>query len=55
MSRTNPRNPAVQKGPGDLPYTETGRENIAAYDPAKNGDYTGMCMPFGLMRSMNSP
>ena len=55
MSRTNPRNPAVQKGPGDLPYTDAGRENVAAYDPAKNGDYTGMCMPFGLMRSMNSP
>jgi hypothetical protein len=55
MSRSNPRNPAVQKGPGDLPYTEAGTANIAAYDPAKNGDYTGMCMPFGLMRSMNSP
>ena len=55
MSRTNPRNPAVQKGPGDLPYTGAGRENVTAYDPAKNGDYTGMCMPFGLMRSMNSP
>src|SRR5690242_14547726 len=24
MSRSNPRNPAVQKGPGDLPYTEAG-------------------------------
>ena len=23
-------------------------------DP-KNGDYTGACLPFGLMRSMNSP
>jgi len=55
MSRSNPRNPAVQKGPGDLPYTAAGTANISAYDPAKNGDYTGMCMPFGLMRSMNSP
>jgi hypothetical protein len=55
MSRSNPRNPAVQKGPGDLPYTAAGTANITAYDPAKNGDYTGMCMPFGLMRSMNSP
>ena len=25
-----------------------------AYDAA-NGDYTGSCLPFGLMRSMNSP
>ena len=24
MSRSNPRNPAIQKGPGDLPYTEAG-------------------------------
>ena len=55
MSRSNARNPAIQKGPGDLPYTAEGTANIAAYDPAKNGDYTGMCMPFGLMRSMNSP
>jgi hypothetical protein len=55
MSRSNPRNPAIQKGPGDLPYTAAGTSNITAYDPAKNGDYTGMCMPFGLMRSMNSP
>jgi hypothetical protein len=55
MSRSNPRNPAIQKGPGELPYTAAGTANIAAYDPAKNGDYTGMCMPFGLMRSMNSP
>jgi hypothetical protein len=55
MSRSNARNPAIQSGPNALPYTPAGSENIAAYDPAKNGDYTGMCMPFGLMRSMNSP
>jgi hypothetical protein len=48
------RNPKVQKGAGAIPYTEAGKANIAAYDPA-NGDYTGMCMPFGLTRSMNSP
>src|SRR5690242_2380089 len=28
MSRSNARNPAMQKGPGDLPYTAAGRENI---------------------------
>jgi hypothetical protein len=49
------RNPAVQKGAGPLPYTPAGLENIKSYDPEKNGDYTGMCMPFGLMRSMNAP
>ena len=49
------RNPAVQKGAGALPYTPAGLENIKSYDPEKNGDYTGMCMPFGLMRSVNAP
>jgi hypothetical protein len=49
------RNPAIQKGAGPLPYTGPGLENIKSYDPEKNGDYTGMCMPFGLMRSINSP
>jgi hypothetical protein len=53
MSMTG-RNPAVQTGAGQIPYTPAGLENIKAYDPA-NGDYTGMCMPFGLTRSMNSP
>src|SRR4029078_9930692 len=55
MSRSNPRNPAIQKGPVDLPYTAAGTAHLAAHDPAKNADSTGMCMPFGLMRSMNSP
>jgi hypothetical protein len=49
------RNAAVQKGAGPLPYTEAGLANIKSYDPEKNGDYTGMCMPFGFMRSINSP
>ena len=47
--------PGLQKGAGPLPYTPAGLENIKAYDPEKNGDYTGMCMPFGLMRSVNAP
>jgi hypothetical protein len=54
MSNSN-RNPVIQKGAGELPYTPAGLANIQAYDPEKNGDYTGMCMPFGLTRSMNSP
>jgi hypothetical protein len=37
-----------------LPFTEWGKQQWDAYDPAK-GDYTGSCLPFGLMRSMNSP
>ena len=55
VSASNARNPALQKGAGPLPYTTAGLENIKAYDPEKNGDYTGMCMPFGLLRSMNAP
>lgn len=55
MAASNPRNPALQKGAGPLPYTHAGLENIKGYNPEKNGDYTGMCMPFGLMRSMNAP
>lgn len=55
MSRSNPRNPAIQKGAGELPYTAAGRENIQSYNPERDGDYTGMCMPFGFMRSINSP
>jgi hypothetical protein len=43
-----------QKGPAELPFTPEGAANFKAYDPA-NGDYTGVCMPFGLVRSMNAP
>lgn len=43
-----------QQGAGDLPFTLQGSANFQAYDPA-DGDYTGSCMPFGFMRSVNSP
>ena len=55
MSVTNARNPALQTGTKPLPYTDAGLKNITEYNPEKNGDYTGMCMPFGFMRSINSP
>jgi len=42
-----------QQGTADLPFTEAGLKEWKAYDAAK-GDYTGACLPFGLMRSMNS-
>ena len=44
------------KGPAkkELPFTPEGKKAWESYDPAK-GDYTGSCLPFGLMRSMNSP
>jgi hypothetical protein len=55
MSLSNNRTPALQKGAGELPYSPAGLQNITRYDPERDGDYTGMCMPFGLMRSVNAP
>ena len=40
--------------PRKLPYTPWGAEQWKSYS-AENGDYTGACLPFGLMRAMNSP
>jgi hypothetical protein len=39
----------------DLPYTEWGLKHWIAYDPVKNGDYAGTCLPFGMSRNINSP
>src|SRR5262245_54325656 len=47
-------NGRTQTGPGELPFTEAGRRNFDNYNPS-TGDYTGVCMPFGLLRAMNSP
>ena len=44
--------PPDQKGAGDLPFTAAGADNFKTYDVSKF-DYTGHCLPFGLMRSMN--
>ena len=37
-----------------LPFTAPYLKNWQNYDPT-NGDYTGACLPFGLIRSINSP
>jgi hypothetical protein len=55
MARSNDRGPMLQKGPAVLPYTPAGRANIEAYNPERDGDYTGMCMPYGFVRSVNAP
>jgi hypothetical protein len=39
----------------DLPFTERGLKEWKEYDPVKNGDYAGSCLPFGMSRSINSP
>jgi hypothetical protein len=49
----------AKKGPPgppkkELPFSAEGKKVWESYDPAK-GDYTGSCLPFGLIRSMNSP
>jgi hypothetical protein len=44
----------TQIGMADLPFNEAGLKEWKAYDAAE-GDYTGSCLPFGLLRSMNSP
>lgn len=49
------KNLAQQKGAGTLPFTPAGVAAIKSYDPEKDGDYTGMCMPYGLTRSFNGP
>jgi hypothetical protein len=52
MTKTN--RDKSQMGMPELPFTEAGLKAWKSYDAA-NGDYTGTCLPFGLMRSMNSP
>jgi hypothetical protein len=42
------------RGRAQLPFTEWGKAQWDVYDAAK-GDYTGACLPFGWMRSINSP
>jgi hypothetical protein len=41
-----------QKGAGELPFTPWGADNFKNYDVSKF-DYTGHCLPFGLIRSVN--
>jgi hypothetical protein len=43
-----------QEGAGELPYSAVGLAKWKAYD-ATQGDYTGNCLPFGLVRSVNAP
>jgi hypothetical protein len=39
----------------DLPYTDWGLKHWTEYDPAKDGDYAGSCLPFGMSRNINAP
>ena len=42
------------KGVKQLPFTPFGKQQWDSYDAAK-GDYTGSCLPFGLLRSVGGP
>jgi hypothetical protein len=43
-----------QKGVAELPFTEWGAKEWQNYHP-EDGDYTGACLPFGMMRAVNTP
>ncbi|MBV9504014.1 MAG: hypothetical protein JO323_03310 [Acidobacteriia bacterium] len=48
------KNGRGQEGAGELSFTPAGLAQWKAYDATK-GDYTGNCLPFGLLRNINSP
>jgi hypothetical protein len=50
----DPKDPPNATPKKVLPFTAAGKAQWDSYDAA-NGDYTGSCMPFGLIRSINSP
>ena len=51
-----PYTPDMERSLGStLPYTEWGKQKWDSYNPEKDGDYTGACLPFGHMRSINGP
>ncbi|MBV9743934.1 MAG: hypothetical protein JO099_09240 [Acidobacteriia bacterium] len=48
------KNGRGQQGASELPFSQLGLAKWKAYD-ASQGDYTGNCLPFGLLRNINSP
>jgi len=46
-------NGTSNKGEPVLPFTAWGQKEWDSYDPVKNGDYAGSCMPFGWIRSFS--
>src|SRR5215467_16323582 len=49
---TNPDGTS-NKGEPALPFTAYGQKQWDSYNPTKNGDYAGSCMPFGWIRSFS--
>ena len=48
---TNANGTSSKGEPNPLPFTTWGQAQWDNYDPVKNGDYAGSCMPFGWIRS----
>jgi hypothetical protein len=48
---TNGNGTSNQGEPNPLPFTKWGQAQWDNYNPDKNGDYAGSCMPFGWIRS----
>ncbi len=52
-SFTNANGTSTRGEPNPLPFTPWGQAQWDAYDPVKNGDFAGSCMPFGWIRSFH--
>jgi hypothetical protein len=48
---TNGNGTSNKGEPNPLPFTPWGQAQWDNYNPVKNGDYAGSCMPFGWIRS----
>lgn len=46
--------PDIERSVGKLLFTDWGKAQWESYNP-EEGDYTGACLPFGHVRSINSP
>jgi hypothetical protein len=52
-STTNANGTSVKGEPNPLPFTRWGQTQWDNYNPVKNGDFAGSCMPFGWIRSFH--
>ena len=52
-SSTNANGTSTKGEPNPLPFTPWGQKQWDNYNPVKNGDFAGSCMPFGWIRSFH--
>jgi hypothetical protein len=52
-SFTNLNGTSTKGEPNPLPFTPWGQKQWDNYNPVKNGDFAGSCMPFGWIRSFH--